>query len=179
MSDNSNDGLNRPILIKNAGLAVIAHYLEYYFSNLGMLNGGAFSSPEMADRAVHLVQYLATGKTGGTEDSLALNKLLCGLSPEASVSASIELTEQEVQASDALLKRVIKRWIMMDHLSIEQLQYGFLIRGGSVKLDEEEWLLTVDESIEDAFLEYAIWGKTFFRFTWMGKPVKVEWESFY
>jgi hypothetical protein len=44
----------------DAGLVILHPYLSRYFDVLGLMEGREFRDEESADRAVHLLQYLAT-----------------------------------------------------------------------------------------------------------------------
>lgn len=61
------DASEQPVYIANAGLVLINPYLPVLFDRLGLLAVDAddqprVSDPEAASRAVHLLQYLATGR---------------------------------------------------------------------------------------------------------------------
>ncbi|MEO0474178.1 MAG: contractile injection system tape measure protein, partial [Bacteroidota bacterium] len=67
------------IYVHNAGLLILHPFLSRYFSGLDLMKEGEFLDESSAERAVYLLQYLATGKSDIPEQDLILNKILCGL----------------------------------------------------------------------------------------------------
>lgn len=170
-------GLNEAIYIRNAGLVLMWPFLPHYFGRLNMLNeDNSFKTPELASRAVHLLQYLATKHPGSDEHELMLNKILCGLPIDTPVEYGIYLTEEEVDLSESLLRAVIKQWKAMGNSSIDGLRGGFLIRDGRLeKKKDGKWRLQVEKKPYDILLGKLPWSYSMVKVSWMPKRLIVEW----
>jgi hypothetical protein len=165
------------IYVANAGLVLAGAYLERLFGMLGLAEREAFVSPEATERAVHLLQYLATGRTGTPEPLLVLNKVLCGMPIGTPVWREFEITPQESQAIDGLLTAMIAHWKILGHTSIAGLRESFLQREGRLSFDEEDgWQLHVEPRSFDMLLDQLPWGYSLQKLPWMKEALHVEWR---
>ncbi len=165
------------IHIANAGMVLAGAYLERLFGMLGLADPEAFVSPEAAERAVHLLQYLATGNTGTPEPLLVLNKVLCGLPIGSPVLREFDITPQEAQAIDGLLQAMIGHWKILGHTSIAGLRESFLQREGRLSFDDEDgWQLQVEPRSFDMLLDPLPWGYSLQKLPWMKEALHVEWR---
>lgn len=164
------------IYIANAGMVLAGAYLERLFGMLGMARSDAFVSPASAKRAVHLLQYLATGEVGAPEPQLVLNKVLCGLQPETPMRREFEITPQESQAIDGLLGAMISHWKIIGNTTVAGLRESFLQREGHLSRDDDGWQLTVEERSFDMLLDQLPWGFSLLKFHWMERPLHVDWR---
>ena len=81
--------------VHNAGMVIIAPYIQRLFSILELTKNNAFVDENAAQQsAVHLLQYVVTGETSTPEYQLALNKLLCGIHGGLPIVAGIDLSER-------------------------------------------------------------------------------------
>ncbi len=174
--DDQSAQLEEAIYIHNAGLVLVAPFLNRYFQTLEMLVDRSFPDVQVADRAVHLLQYLASNQTENSEDLLVFNKILCGLPLETPVSAGIEITQEERDLSDFLLRSVLQNWDMMKNSSVENLQGAFLIREGRLVEEDDRWLLSVEAKPYDITLTTLPWTYTMVMLPWMSKRVEVDWK---
>ena len=102
-------GNDYPIVVQNAGLVLLGPFLYTLFNRLDMLtddgDGSAhFVGIEGASRAVHLLQYLVDTRLDAPAEALPLNKLLCGLSPDAPVWPSLTPAQADLDVCDQLLE---------------------------------------------------------------------------
>jgi len=165
------------IYIANAGMVLAGAYLQRLFGMLALADNDAFISPAAAERAVHLLQYLATGHTGTPEPLLVLNKVLCGLPIGAPVLREFVITPQESAAIDGLLQAMISHWKILGHTSIAGLRESFLQREGRLSFDEEDgWQLQVEPRSFDMLLDQLPWGYSLQKLPWMKEPLHVEWR---
>ncbi|MEL7248112.1 MAG: contractile injection system tape measure protein [Bacteroidota bacterium] len=176
-SEDNPNAIDQALFITNAGLVLLAPFLGRYFSLLEMTTEDGALLPEAADRAVHLLQYLVSGRSETTEDLLVLNKVFCGLPVETPVSAGIELTEQEIEVSEFLLKSVLQNWSIMSNSSIDNLRGSFLLRAGKLVEEEDRWLLMVESAAYDIALTSLPWTFSMVMLPWMQKRVEVEWNT--
>ena len=165
------------IFITNAGIVLVYPFLAHYFQTLGLLTPlKKFKSDQEAHRAVHLLQYLATGQTESPEYLMAFNKLLCGLPFEFVIESEIVLTEEEIQLSNALLEAVIQQWTILKNTSVDGLRGSFLIRKGKLTPKKKDWVLNVEQKTYDLLLNQLPWGISMIRLPWMKNILYVEWR---
>jgi hypothetical protein len=160
----------------NAGLVLATPYLPRLFSMLGLLREGGFASQDAAERAVHLMQYLASGQSSTPEYQLVLNKLLCGLPLDAPVPSGIELEENEREIILSLLKAMIASWSALGNTSVDGLRQSFLMREGELMLEGEAWQLSVVPGPFDMLMDRLPWSFSIIKFAWMALPLHVSWH---
>jgi hypothetical protein len=163
------------ILVKNAGLVITWPYLTRYFDLLEMTEKGKFKSDKEAIRAVHLLQFIATGSTLAPEHELLLNKVLCGLKIATPVPKEVELTEKEIKTTEMMMKGLLQNWDKIKSSSIEALREGFLSRDGYILEKEKTWELKVEKKTIDILMESMPWGFGTIKLSWMEKRLNVEW----
>ena len=164
------------VYVGNAGIILLAPFINTYFSRLGLLEGSEFRDELAAERAVHLLQYLASGQTETPEHLLVLNKVLCGVPIASPVGSGIDLTTAEADLSKSLLSAVLETWEQMKNSSIENLQGSFLLREGKLTESESSWQLTVEVKAYDILLDYIPWTYAMVKFAWMDKRIETAWE---
>ncbi len=128
------------------------------------------------ERAIHLLQYLATGRVGDMEHELALNKILCGVPLDQPLERQIRLTKKEKTEADGLLRAVIGHWSALGKTSIDGLRGTFLCREG--KLSQKPngtWLLQVEQQTVDLLLGKLPWIFSTIKLPWMQEMLTVEW----
>ncbi|MDQ6969604.1 MAG: contractile injection system tape measure protein [Mariprofundus sp.] len=163
------------LYIENAGQVILWPYLKYYFSVLNMINNDGFVAEAERMRAVHLLQYLATGQQKSPECQLLLNKVLCGWPVEKSLDDSITLSMKEELESEQLLLTLVSHWSALKNTSIEGLRMSFMQRNGKLMPTESGWRLSVERQAHDMLLEQLPWTLSIIRLSWMDKPLFVDW----
>jgi len=116
------EGDMESLLAGNAGVIILWPYLEIFFRGLGLLNAEKqFESESSKWRAIQLLHYLSYGAEEAEESEFLLNKLICNLGLEESVPLIFELTDEEKQECENLLKAVLSNWpaydLLLDKLS--------------------------------------------------------------
>lgn len=165
------------IFIGNAGLAILHPYLPKYFDMLGLLEENKqFKNEDSQHRAVHLIQYLATGQQETEEHYLVFNKILCGLAIETPISLSIEMSELEIEIAGQLLNAVLQNWAPVKSSTIENLRGSFLIRDGKLEEKGDCWELTVEQEAFDILLDQLPWNISMAKLPWMEKRVQCIWR---
>jgi hypothetical protein len=164
------------IYVGSAGLVLAGAYMQRLFSMLGLADDKAFVSPQAAERAVHLLQYLAAGSTATPEPQLVLNKVLCGLPLHTPVLREFIITPQEMEAIDGLLRAMIAHWKIIGNTTVEGLRESFLQREGRLSRDDDGWQLQVEPRSFDMLLDQLPWGFSLLKFPWMERPLHVEWR---
>lgn len=167
-----------PFYVGNAGAILLWPFLSRYFQTLGLLEQNSFRSEEEQSRAIHLVQYLATGKLEAPEHELLLNKLLCGARPEEPLHPVTAVTEAEEDLSRQLLNSVIRTWEKIRNTSINGLRQSFLLREGQLlrRDSDDSWMLTVSTRSYDMLLDSLPWRLSLVRQPWMQTTLHVKWR---
>lgn len=161
--------------IPNSGLVLLSPYINHLFERLGLICEGKFVSSEAAGKACHCLEYLVTKITDAPEPELVLNKLLCGLAPDAQIPYAIELSDEERELMNGLLKAVINNWQVIRNTSIEGLQQTFLRREGKLMNTSERWDLQVQRKGLDVLLDQIPWAFSVVKFPWMLQALYVSW----
>ena len=167
--------VDQRVLIKNAGLVITWPFLTRYFDLLEMTEEDGFKTVEDAIRAVHLLQYIATGSAEAPEHELLLNKVLCGLKISTPVPVAIELSNKEIETTHSMLTGLLQNWDKVKSSSIEAVQEGFMIRDGYILEKEDTWELKVEKKTLDILMENLPWALGMVKLPWMEKRINVEW----
>ena len=163
------------IPVANGGLVLVWPYLGIVFENVGLRAEGEWRNSGSPDRAVHLLQYIATGEEAAPEQELLLNKLLCGLEPAEPVTYELSLTDREKDEAETLLKTLIEHWSVLKGTSLTGLRQSFLQREGLVERLDQGWRLRVERKAYDMLMEQLPFGLGMVRLSWMPASIEVEW----
>lgn len=162
--------------IENAGIILLHPFLFYLFDGLDLLNEDKiFKSEQEAFRAVHLLQYLATGQVISPEHELMLNKILCGLDPAEPVPLEIGITEEEQAECMNLLTVVLERWEALKTRKPDALRQNFLNRSGRLSYRGNGWNLYIERSTLDVMLDKLPWSLSIVKIPWRDDLIYVEW----
>ncbi len=160
--------------IRNAGVVILHPFLPAIFEKMGFAKQGKMKKPE---RAVHLLQYLATGRMGDMEHELVLNKVLCGVPLDQPLERQINLTKKEKTEADGLLRAVVGHWSALGNTSIDGLRGTFLCREGKLSQKPNgNWLLQVEQQTVDLLLSKMPWIFSTIKMPWMQEMLTVEWS---
>ncbi|TNF40594.1 MAG: hypothetical protein EP310_08620 [Bacteroidetes bacterium] len=164
------------ILIYNAGLVIIHPFLKYFFEGLNLLNAELqFKDENEAFKAVHLLQFIATGKESTPEAELSLNKILCGLDVTEPVPLNVPLSNEEKEECLFLIKTVLERWEALKTTNPAALRETFIQRDGMLKQAGQSWNLTIERNTFDVMLEKLPWSYTLVKLPWCEQILYVEW----
>lgn len=177
LSYNPNESLKDHLLINTAGIVIFSPYLTRYFDLLEMTKNGQFKNVETALRAVHLLNFIATGKSAAPEHELMLNKVLCGVPILHPLPMEIDISDKESEITEGMIKgAVLQNWDRMKNSSIEALREGFLIRDGYLSEKDKSWELKVEKKTLDILMESIPWSFSTVKLPWMEKLMNVEWQ---
>ena len=168
---------SEPLYVENAGLILLNPYLGRLFKMLGYVEGKTFINDEKRDRAVCLLQFIATKQTNFQEYDLTINKLFCGMEITDYVDTSIVLTEKEKETCESMRSAVVSHWKALGNCSNDNLRATFLMRSGGLKRELQGWQLTVEKKAYDLLLERIPWGIGVVSFPWMKDLVVVDWMN--
>ena len=170
-----NESVTHDLYVENAGIILLWPYLGRFFSTLGLMETSRFIDENAAMRAIHLLQYLATGEEETPEYHLSLNKLLCGWKIAEPLERRIRLKKSERLESEKLLKAIIAHWAALKNTSPDGLRGSFLQRDGVLTEKKQSWLLKVDRKTHDMLLERLLWGISIVKLSWMKTIIEIEW----
>lgn len=162
------------VVIENAGLCLIASYLPSLFKELGYLEDKIFRTRAFAIRAVHLLEYIVTGKRSNPEYRLQLNKILCGCGTNDVVGPIKRFGKKEVDEADELIRSVVRNWKILNNTSVQGFRDSFLKRKGIVTENETSWTLQVEKKSYDVLLNSLPWSFNMIKLPWMKKMIGVE-----
>lgn len=168
--------LGEPVFIPNAGLVLIHTYFPTLFDRSGLLEDGIFKDLEAAQRAVHLLHFLSTGREESEEEHLVLNKVLCGLPVREPIGADFQITEPEKELIEGMLQAVIGYWDAIGNSSLEGFRGAWMVREGKLEEWEENWELTVEQRSYDALMDSLPFSYTLVMHPWMNKHLTVSWR---
>jgi hypothetical protein len=166
---------DEPIALRNAGLVLLAPFFPELYRRCDFLRGDRFRDFVANQRAIHVLQYLATGGNRAHEYSLVLNKIFCGLNPDVPVVPEVELTDEEMTAVDQLLAHVAGLWPRGAVISPEGIRSSYLVRPGLLRRREHDWSLKVERRGWDVLLPELPWTFPGPKPGWMPEPLSVEW----
>ena len=126
-------------------------------------------------KALHLLQYLATGEEHVEEHALTLNKILCNWDIEQTVNRFISLSKQEKNESEKLFNAIIQHWSVLGKTSIQNLRINFIQRKGLLQHEDSGWLLRVEKGPYDVLMERIPWSLSMIKLSWMDQLLRVEW----
>ncbi len=168
--------IEEPLQIYNAGMVLLWPYIGRLFGMLGYRKANEWVNEEAHHKAIHLLQYLVTGKTEAPENELVLNKVMLGYPISEPVPFGIEFDPKELQTAESLLMGVIKNWPRMKSLVPNSLRGSFLMREGTVKQVDTKWEVKVQKKPFDILLKSIPWGYNFIRLPWNEYFITVEWK---
>ena len=163
------------IAVPNAGLVLLNNYFLMLMERLEIISEKAFKTVDDQLNAVHYFQYVVTGLTKTDESLLVLNKVLCGLSPDAPVRDSIEMIPDQKQLIDGLIQAAIGYWSAIGDTSVDGFRGNWLVREGILRETEERWELTVEKRAYDILLMKSPFSFSIIKLPWMQKPLHVTW----
>ncbi|RPI22462.1 MAG: hypothetical protein EHM61_22220 [Acidobacteria bacterium] len=163
------------LFVDNAGLVLLWPFLPPFFEKAGLVRMKEFRTESARERAVLLLESLATGISRSSEHLLVLNKLLCGWPVLEPVEIDFEATALEEQESKDLLESVIVAWKILKRTSVAGLRSAFLRREGRLVHQGQGWQLKVARSGFDVLLDHLPWSIGVVRLPWMEEALFVEW----
>lgn len=163
------------IYLQNAGIIIVWPFITQLFEALKFTEDRRFISGKKQHRAVHLLQYLASGAENSSEDKLVLSKLLCGLPLSEPVPRQLTLLQEEKVGAEDLIKAAIHHWKEMKNTSVQGFREAFLMREGKLTRNRNDWFLQVAQRSYDIIMDRLPWTISLARLPWMPEPIFVEW----
>jgi hypothetical protein len=167
--------ISEKLIIHDAGLVLLSPFMKPLFSSLGYWTDGQWTNREAQERAVCLLEFIATGKTQCKEYNLALPKLLCGIPLYQPVQTGMEFTDEEIKETETLLESVIEHWKALKNTSAEGFRSSFLQRDAVLFPRDKDWQLVVEKKTLDILLEGIPWGYGTLSIAWNEYLIFTEW----
>ncbi len=164
------------VRVPNAGIVILNSYIVMLLERLGLIKANAFKSKEAQLEAVHYLQYVVTGLSQTEASQLVLNKVLCGLPPNATINPGIEVTKDQKELMEGLIQSVISYWTVIGDTSIEGFRGNWLVRDGILRETEAHWELTVEKRAYDILLQHSPFSFSILKLPWIEKPLHVNWS---
>ncbi|MCR1024517.1 contractile injection system tape measure protein [Cellulophaga baltica] len=166
---------NQKFLSNHGGAVILAQFLKPLFKNLGFFIDGEWIDEERQFKAMHLINYLCTGKESAMEFDLNIEKLLCGLPLNAPLPQNAHLTADEMREADLLLESIIEHWGVLKNTSINGLRKAFLLRECIITDNNTDWQINMERKTADVLLDKLPWGFSVIILPWNDYQIYVEW----
>ena len=140
------------ITVRNAGVVLINNYIPMLFERLHLTVDNEFTSAENQKKAAKYLQYVVTGLPNTDEVYLPLPKILCGLSVTDKVSDEIEITDQEKNLIQGMLRAIISHWPEIGDCSVDGFRGNWFVRDGILIEQEDKWELVVEKRAYDILI---------------------------
>jgi hypothetical protein len=167
--------LGERIYIRNAGMILLHPFISTLFTRSNLIKERTFVDEESQAVGIWLLQYAATGAEDALEHELILNKILVGMPPEDVIIGKNLLNDEQKELINGMINAILIQWDKMKNTSVEGFRNSFLIRDGYIFRTEEEWVLRVEKRAYDILLDTLPWSFGMIKFSWMNKPIIVEW----
>jgi len=170
-----NEALPKVLYVQNAGLILTHPFLPSLLAETGCLDEQNQLKPAEKQKAVQLFHYLATGLEADFEFNQTLEKYICGMQPETPLIRESQLTENDRNECDDLLKSVIKYWPELKNTSSDGLRQLFFDRAGKLDFNRMPHKLYVERKAQDVLLDKLQWNISVVKLPWMNDLLFVEW----
>lgn len=168
--------LEEGLFIGFAGLVLVHPFLFTLFKKLNWIENGKFTSLDDQQRALYLLQYMATGETTAEEYELVIAKLLCGYPLQLPVAREISIEPEIIAEAGNMLEAVIAQWEILGKTSITGLREGFFHRSGKLFTKNERMYLHVESKSIDLLLDQLPWNLSIIKLPWMEQMLNVDWR---
>ena len=167
--------VDEDIYISNAGIILIHPLLNTFFTRLNLLRFRKWRDEAAQQRAILLLHYIVTEQTSASEPELVLGKLLCGWELWKPLELEFEITDEEINMCQSILKGTLHNWERMRNSTPEALRQTFLQRSGKLKEEPTQWFLKIEKETFDMLLTTIDWQISMINFSWMPKMLRVDW----
>ncbi|MBU3660690.1 MAG: hypothetical protein FGM14_12500 [Flavobacteriales bacterium] len=165
--------LKKGIIVENAGLILTHPFLKHFFNKVELIDdNNSIKDPFLA---VHILHYIATGKTQDWDHNLLFEKFLCNVPMITSIPRHITIPENILTEIDELLKAMLQNWTILSNSSPDLLRVEFLQRPGKLMLDEYNVNLTIERKTQDILLDKLPWNISIVKLPWHKNLLYTTW----
>lgn len=174
-----NEEIDKPILIKNAGIILLSPWFPQLFEILKLTHKNNFISETDQIRAIFLLQTIINPDctTECEEQELFLNKLLTGYPLDSPLPRILEINKQELEMVKSMVISAMQGWRQMKNTSLEGFRNSFLIREGNIEERQNYWNLSIIPHAIDVLLDTIPWSYSLIKYPWMPKPISISWHN--
>jgi len=159
--------------INNAGLVLAHPFLKHFFTHCKLLDSdNKLINPELC---VHLLHYIATGKTQQVESDMLFEKFLCDIPLTQSINRHVIITDEHKNQANQLLNAINANWSSMKNSTTALLQHEFLQRPGKMILKNENITITVEHKTQDIIFNTLSWGIGLIKLPWKKELMYANW----
>lgn len=162
--------------VADAGIVLLSPYIPVLFNRLGTVVGNFFASEDMRLKSLAILYYAVFGDFRPPEMHSLLMNIFCVFEQNFVCKELPSLTDDEKGMVNGLLDAVVKNWGAIGKTSADGLRSGFLIRKGTLKVEEGFVKLKVTQNAYDMLLDKLPWGYSMVKFPWMKSRIDVEWR---
>jgi hypothetical protein len=163
------------ILVKNAGIILLAPFYKLFFSKLQLLAENEWVNRAAQEKGVFLLKYLSVGTKQYYEYQLVLEKLICGIPLNQPLETIPVLEQKEMDEAESLLQSAIEHWKKLGNTSVNGLRESFLKRDGIISPKENNWLMRVERKTLDVLVDSIPWGFSTVSLPWNRYIIFTEW----
>lgn len=159
--------------VQNAGLVLIHPFLQHFFGHCDLLD----EKKQLKDqeRCVHLLHYIATGKTKQAESDMLFEKFLCEVPINQTINRNITITKKQKEHVEKLLNAVNQNWGALQKGSHALLQNEYLQRMGKIEINSSGTNIEMERKAQDILLRKLSWGMGLIRLPWKKEFIYVNW----
>lgn len=168
--------MENQIAVNNAGVVILHSYITALFERLGLVVNNSFIDKKSQEKAVSYLYYVGSGVQNISEKFLVLDKVLCGLAINEPITEKINVTSEEKNLIDGLLKAVINYWQAIGESSVDGLRGNWIVRDGILTEKEDRWELIVEKRSYDILLNQSPFSFSIIKLPWMAKPLYITWS---
>lgn len=166
------DEVSNDYQVQNAGLVLIHPFIANLFKHCNLMDPktNTLTDPETG---IHLLHYIATGKTNQPESAMLFEKYLCNIPLHQSINRHIKLTRKQKTEAAKVIGAVQQNWSSMKTASVGLLQHEFFQRPGKLTVDSQT--LTIERKTQDILMDKLSWGISMIRLPWQTQFTYVNW----
>ena len=158
-----------------AGLVLLHPFFHNFFKKLNIVENGSFRDTRSQERAICILNEIASPSVIHLEHELVLAKFLCGWPLHLPVQTINEFSKMETEEMEGLLLAAIAQWEILKNTSPGVLQETFLQREGKLFYKNDKWYLQVEKKPVDILLRHLPWTISMIKLPWMKELLRVEW----
>ncbi len=158
--------------LQNAGLVLIHPFMATLFKHCNLMDPKTNTLTDPGT-CIHLLHYIATGKTNQPESAMLFEKYLCAIPLHQSINKHVKLTRKHKTEAAKVIGAVQQNWSAMKTASVGLLQHEFFQRPGKLTVDSQT--LTIERKTQDILMDKLSWGISMIRLPWQSQFTYVNW----
>lgn len=161
--------------VDSGGLVLLHPFLVKLFIELNLVKDGGFISLYSRERAVGVLNYIASGQETFNNQQAHLAKLLCGIDIDESLVNQYPIDDGVKKEVGSLLEAVIDNWPTLKNTSPDSFRDTFLKREAELIVEADSARLMVERITIDVLLDKLPWDISIVRLPFQKTSIMVEW----